>query len=296
MKELTPMSRYRHNLRKLKDLVASVYKDKDFTKKDGGYGYNGEIMPVLSDYILCFIPLDRKEDYATFAFSFNYSNKPEELHTVIASIKPENKNPARDKYFSSRSEVTEKQRELNEKIVSSKPFPIADFNVLLREFNKKLEAKDKRSKDSILEMFSEHFIDQKMDINKEVDEQVSLFESNNKEILTEMADKEDLLLSNRSKISTLESKAAGSLKKTNAYKRREQLKAEINALDKEIEDKKNEYYESYGINSLKSENKELKAFLDNARKSMKNKLDAFCEQQNNLLKGRIFKALSKIFN
>lgn len=237
---------------------------------------------------MIFSPKTKGKEYTTFAIVFDYSNKPEEDHTIQLSIKPNNRT---NKYYESQ-EDKEKRHKKNKKIESSVLFSVAEFRQLINKMNKKInEIKINSPKDineeTILELVSEVFLNKKINLKEEIGKA-------NKEINNFLKDKvkkqeklEEEIEKKENELKKVESNIQGSLKRTKEYIELMKLEKRQKELKELLNKKEKQYKENKGVENLKNEIKVLKESNYQNEKEMRQGQSEILKTKPAVLKNKI---------
>lgn len=291
---MIPSKKLSNNLRILKENLKNIYEHKTLNKARskynpyGGNGFGSSSKGVESDQLLIFSPKTKGKEYTTFAIVFDYSNKPEEDHTIQLSIKPNNRT---NKYYESQEDKEERHK-TNKKIESSVLFSVAEFRELINKMNKKInEIKINSPKDineeTILELVSEVFLNKKINLKEEVDKA-------NKEIDIFLKDKikkqeklEEEIEEKENELKKVESNIQGSLKRTKEYIELMKLEKRQKELKEALKKKEKQYKENKGVQNLKNEIKVLKESNYQNEKEMRQGQSEILKTKPAVLKNKI---------
>lgn len=290
MKIQTPMSKLKDSVNKLKSSLSTMYGTLTLNKKCGD-GYAS--MPVVPDHVLIFSPKNKKEEYATFAFNYDFADKFPNEHTVVVSIKPRNKNKERENSWSwrySKTDALEKARELNKAIVYSREYKIEEFKELLKKFIAEVNCNGVGDKDvdttTVIELVSKIFMNNDINLKSEVDKAVVSIDELTKQdrdkymVLESSLDRyQKKLLEDKAKINHLYCK-------TSLYKRKLELDAELLQVLDALDKKKAEYNVRYGIADTESSVASLKKELKSLKMKIQEKINNKIKLLNNLVKDK----------
>ena len=147
---MTPMKKFSTGLTELKDTSRPYFKEVTLNRAAPGYSRyseDGYTKGVEHDFVLIMASHDKE---ISFGLSFDYVDRPSTAQIVIASIKKGQNNTG---------------------IVSSMPMLLDVFKNRLNDLNKYFRTYPaKASQVSILEKFAEVFLEEKLDLNKEIRE------------------------------------------------------------------------------------------------------------------------------
>lgn len=295
---MIPSKKLSNNLRMLKENLKGIYEHTTLNKARskynpyGGDGFGGSSKGVESDQLLIFSPKLKGEEYTTFAIVFDYSNKPEEEHTIQLSIKPNNR---AKKYYESQEEK-EKRHETNKKIESSVLYSVQEFRELINKINKKInEIKINSPKDmneeAVLELVSEIFLNKKINLKEEVDKANKEINNFLKSKVKKQEKLQEKIEEKESELKKVESTIQGSLKRTKEYIELMKLEKRQKELKEILKKKEKEYRENKGVKNLQKEIKGLKESNYQNEQEMRQGQSEILKTKPAVLKNRIRKRL-----
>lgn len=294
MKQITPMSRYKHTLDAFKSVLKNIYRQKILNHGKAQYnphrnGYGGYSKGVVSDFIEIYAPSYAGTEFTTFAFSYDFLNKGADAHSVIVSIKPKNIAPSWGRAYSNSNEEDEKRYALNEQIISSQAMPASEFNQKLKEVVTQLKACQTINEGTVLNLISSILMGEVLDIDSEVkNTQVELDQA-----LTNLRDKKatlaSTLASKQEALAASKKAVQFSLVRTSAYKERLRIQQRLQELEKEIEDKERQYRTEKGIPDLEADIQSLRKDIKKTETEIENQASLFLYDKHNLVKVRVKK-------
>lgn len=251
-KQLTPIKRYQSLFQELREQTAQFFRETGLNKvepkhnryawRDGGPDYT---KGVENDFIMIFS--DPKKQLS-FAFSFNYEDMDLPDQKVMASIK--------------------KGKE-NDSIESSPWMSLTDFKSMLSSFNKNLKTLPVSQFNTIgiIECFSQHFLEKKLDLNNEIKKQQEhlneLIENKSQEL--KIPDLKKKAENAKQRFESVNNTINEEIENSDDFKKMQLLEKEISLLKTKIEQQRFELQSKLKFKELKMDNEKKQYSLKEAQ-------------------------------
>ena len=293
-KVTTPMKRFRDATNKVKSYTSRRFMHKQLQRRPEVYNsYKGTTSLAIDvDNVLLFIEKvsNPNEIQRSFAFNFDYIDKPETEHTIRVSIKPDNVN-YRSKDFMSWSQKArdrEMRLALNERIEYSAAFTMDDFKPLLRNFIDQLRGLgDNSTPDQIFSAVRSVFGITDGGVSAEIDSSISQLQDIVSPLDNVIKKAERSVSGTEKALDNANKKATLSLYRTSVYRRKVALLEELKQVEKDIASKREELEKRENVGNIQASLKERRAHLNKAKKERETTISDFISTQDSFLASRL---------